>query len=295
MSCSYSVIIPTRNAEKTIGKLLDVVNRQNPVPAAVFVIDSQSEDRTAEIAREKRAKVTVIAKETFDHGGTRDWALRQTDTPYVIFLTQDALPADDNCMARLLAPMEANPNIAIVGGRQQPYPEAKPAEKLVRAYNYPAASRIWGEEQREGLGVRAYLVSDVFAAYRRTAYEAVGGFDSPILTNEDMLITQKFLDAGYLAAYAADAVVLHSHDLTLRQQYQRTYIVGRTMVRYEDRFQNAQELGEGVSLAITVMKQLLKNRAFGECFRFAADCGARFFGNRKGRADESREKKRQRL
>ena len=117
MSCSYSVIIPTRNAEKTIGKLLDVVNRQNPVPAAVFVIDSQSEDRTAEIAREKRAKVTVIAKETFDHGGTRDWALRQTDTPYVIFLTQDALPADDNCMARLLAPMEANPNIAIVGGR----------------------------------------------------------------------------------------------------------------------------------------------------------------------------------
>ena len=295
MSCSYSVIIPTRNAERTIEKLLDAVNRQNPAPAAVFVVDSQSEDRTAEIARGMGAKVTVISKEAFDHGGTRDWALRRTNTPYVIFLTQDALPADDNCMARLLAPMEANPNVAIAGGRQQAYLEARPAEKLVRAYNYPATSRLWGAEQREELGVRAYLVSDVFAAYRRTAYEAVGGFDFPILTNEDMLITQKFLDAGYQAAYAADAVVLHSHDLTLRQQYQRNYIVGRTMVRYEERFQNAQELGEGVSLAISVMKQLIENRAFGECFRFAADCGARFLGNRMGRADERREKKRQRL
>jgi rhamnosyltransferase len=184
--------------------------------------------------------------------------------------------------------MLEDPEVAIVGGRQQAYPHASSAEKLVRAHNYPCISRVWGSEQIKELGVRAYLISDVFAAYRRDAYEQVGGFDRPILTNEDMLITQKFLKAGYKAAYAGDAVVYHSHNFTLRQQYRRNYIIGRTMVRYEDRFENGQELGEGVSLAKNVMVKLLKNGDIVGCFYFAFDCVARLVGNRKGRADERR-------
>ncbi len=45
----------------------------------------------------------------------------------------------------------------------------------------------------------------------------VGGFDHPILTNEDMLMAEKLLHAGYKIAYSGKAAVYHSHRFTLRQ------------------------------------------------------------------------------
>lgn len=292
MNCSYSVVIPTLNAEKTIVPLLDAIKKQEPPPRDIFVADSQSDDNTVSIAEENGMKLIKINRQEFDHGKTRDMALRQTETPYVVFLTQDAMPADEKCIANLLKPMIDDPNIAVVGGRQQAYPTASNAEKLVRAHNYPNVSQIWDSGDIERLGVRAYLISDVFAAYRKSAYEAVGGFDYPILTNEDMLITQKFLKAGYKAAYAAEAVVLHSHDFTLRQQFKRNYIVGRTLVRYENRFVNSQELGEGVKLAKSVLIKLLKKGDIGGSVRFAFDCAARLIGNRMGKMVERKDKER---
>ena len=110
------------------------------------------------------------------------------------------------------------------------------------------------------------------------------------MTNEDMLITQKLLDAGYEAGYAGDASVYHSHDFTWCQQYRRNYIVGRTMVRYASRFRNAQEMGEGMALAVDVEKQLLRQGKLGACVSFAWDCSARLLGNRMGRRAEKRER-----
>lgn len=285
----YSLIIPTRNAENCIGKLLDAVKSQSLPPQKILVVDSASEDRTVELCRSFGVEPLVIDSASFDHGGTRDMAFRMTDTPYVIFMTQDALPERKDSMERLLCHFARRPRLAIIGGRQIAYPQASPQEKLVRAHNYPEQTRFWDESQCAALGVRAYLISDVFAAYRRDAYLAVGGFDHPLMTNEDMLITQKLLDAGYEAGYAGDASVYHSHDFTWCQQYRRNYIVGRTMVRYASRFRNAQEMGEGMALAVDVEKQLLRQGKLGACVSFAWDCSARLLGNRMGRRAEKRE------
>lgn len=286
----YSLIIPTRNAENCIGKLLNAVRSQSLPPQKILVVDSASEDRTVELCRSFGVDPLVIDSASFDHGGTRDMAFRMTDTPYVIFMTQDALPERKDSIERLLCHFARRPRLAIIGGRQIAYPQASPQEKLVRAHNYPDQTRFWEESQCAALGVRAYLISDVFAAYRRDAYLAVGGFDHPLMTNEDMLITQKLLDAGYEAGYAGDACVYHSHDFTWHQQYRRNYIVGRTMVRYASRFRNAQEMGEGMALAMDVEKQLLRKGKLGACFAFAWDCSARLLGNRMGRRAEKRER-----
>ena len=61
------------------------------------------------------------------------------------------------------------------------------------------------------------------------------------------------------------------------------------MVRYASRFRNAQEMGEGMALAVDVEKQLLRQGKLGACVSFAWDCSARFLGNRMGRRAEKRE------
>lgn len=288
MKQTITVIIPTLNAAAYLARLIEALKRQSVAPDEIIVVDSQSEDGTPDIAKGlPGVRLISIERSAFDHGGTRDMALRAGSGELTLFMTQDALPVDETYIERLIAPFE-DPQVAAVGGRQIAYPDARPFEKAVRGYNYPAADRVWSAEDIPRLGVRAFLISDVCAAYRRSAYLKVGGFDHPILTNEDMLMAERLLHAGYKLAYSGQAAVYHSHRFTLRQDYQRNLIVGRTMKRYEQRFEHTAETGEGVSLAKAVIKQLIGQGEWSECVCFAASCAARLAGNRVGRYLEGR-------
>lgn len=281
-----SLIIPTLNAQAQLPALIDALRVQTATPQEILVVDSQSEDGTAQTARQLGCRVEVIERASFDHGGTRDMALRMTDGEAVVFMTQDAMPAHARSLEQLLAPL-ADPAVAAVGGRQIARPEARPYERLVRTVNYPEQSRTWTQADIPALGIRAYLISDVFAAYRRTAYLDAGGFDHPLPTNEDMLMAQRLLAAGYTLAYSGEAAVIHSHAFTWRQEYRRNRAIGRIMERYSGRF-GCGEVGEGMTLVRRVTAQLLREGHGIECAAFALNCSARLLGNRAGRREERR-------
>lgn len=288
MQARVSVIIPTLNAGRQLERQLEMLNKQTVRPDEILVVDSQSADNTTEIARTGGARVLDVERSAFDHGGTRDMALHQTTGDIVIFMTQDALPMDERMIEHLIAPLE-DPDVAASVGRQIAYDDAYPYEKAVRAHNYPDEELVWGSEDIAQLGVRAFRISDVCAAYRRTAYLESGGFDHPILTNEDMLIAEKLLRGGHKLAYTAAASVYHSHNFTLAQEYRRNYIIGRTMKRYEARFHYISEMGAGTKLVKAVMIDLLRDRQIVSCFAFALNCAARLIGNRMGRWKEAKE------
>lgn len=283
-----SLIIPTLNGEKQLDELLCRLEGQTICPDELLIVDSASQDATVSIAARHAARVLSIPRSEFDHGGTRDMALRQTSGDLVLFMTQDALPTDERYIEHLIAPF-ADEQVAAVGGRQIAYPDARPFEKAVRSFNYPAADRVWAAEDIARLGVRAYLISDVCAAYRRSAYLAAGGFDHPIMTNEDMLMAQKLLEAGHKLAYSGSASVYHSHHFTLKQEYRRNRLIGWTMKHYEERFGHAQEMGEGVKLAVSVVRALIRQGHVWECVPFAFNCAARLLGNRAGRRAAGKE------
>lgn len=283
-----SVIIPTLNAGAQLQPLLEALKEQTVTLHEILVVDSQSQDNTCEIARSAGAKVIPISRREFDHGGTRDMALRQTQGEIVVFMTQDALPVDERFIEHLIAPL-AEQTVAAVCGRQIAYPDARPYEKAVRAHNYPDKDCVWSMQDVAQMGVRAFRISDVCAAYRKEAYLAVGGFDHPILTNEDMLMAEKLLRKGYQLAYCAEAAVYHSHCFTLAQEYRRNYIIGKTMKRYEARFEYVSEMGTGMKLAKDVMLELMKGGHIFECFCFALNCAARLLGNRMGRYQEGKD------
>lgn len=283
---NYTVIIPTLNAGPAIVRLIEALQGQTFPPEEILVVDSQSDDGTARRVRQlKGVRVMEIERRAFDHGGTRDMAIRTCGTPFAVLMTQDALPVDESCMAELLAPFE-DPGVAAVCARQVAYPEASEREKLVRAFRYPDESRVWSAADVPRLGIRAYLLSDVCAAYRRAAYAAVGGFVHPIETNEDMLIAADFLRAGWKLGYRAEAQVWHSHDFTLRQEYTRNRKVGAFLTRYADRFTDSGAMGEGLRMVKAVSGQLLKRGRIIEWIAFGLNCLSRMLGNRAGRRQE---------
>lgn len=280
-----SLIVPTLNAEKEIAPLLDAVFAQTIVPDEVLVIDSSSDDKTLEVAASySSVRTMTIKREDFDHGGTRQLALGNVQGEFVLFLTQDAVPANKNYVECLLRPF-LNSSVGMVSGRQVPKPDARRYVQLVQEYNYPSVSNIRVKEDVRRLGIKAFFASDTCSAYRRAAVEKIGGIPRPCSTNEDMLAAARMLRANFAVAYAADACVLHSHNLTLRDQYRRNKAVGQFLAEHTNELGVPSEVGEGVELVRHVFGQLFHEGCVGELLAFGIDCGARLMGNRAGRAN----------
>jgi 4,4'-diaponeurosporenoate glycosyltransferase len=75
-SYKISIIIPARNEEKTLGQLLHSIAHQTLKPHEIIVIDDQSEDATAEVAR--REGCIVMTSKNLPEGWTgKPWACWQ--------------------------------------------------------------------------------------------------------------------------------------------------------------------------------------------------------------------------
>ena len=285
---SISIIIPTLNAEKELPELFTALAKQRLSPDELIVADSESSDRTATIAREAGAKVLPVLRKDFDHGGTRDFALRASIGDTVVFLTQDAVPADEFFLEHLIRPLRGD-RVAVVTGRQLPKADATPMERLIREFNYPAESHIRGEEDVARMGIKAFFCSDVCAAYNREIYLALGGFDHPLKTNEDMFFAAKAIRGGYRVGYCAEARVYHSHNFTLREQYARNRIQGYEIERHRDILGDVSKESEGMKLVKAVSGDLLRQGRIFSFAHFGLDCCARFLGSRAGKKEYEKE------
>lgn len=278
-----SVIIPTLNAQKYIEKLIDKLKAQKlEQELEIIVIDSASDDKTVQIARDAGARVLEINRDEFDHGGTRNLGWRSAKGEIICFMTQDALPVDDLYLTNLIQGFEDN-DVVMISGRQVPKSDANYVERLTRAFNYPAISNVRSQKDIESMGIKAYFFSDVCAAYRRSFLDEMGGFDSPIISNEDMLLAAKALQAGYKVRYEAKAEVYHSHNFSLRYQYCRNFDVAVFMEQYKDVVKGEGTTGEGIRMVLFTEKELFLHLHFVSMFRCVFESAAKFLGNRAGR------------
>ena len=277
-----SVIIPTLNAEKELPNLLQALRTQKRMADEIIVVDSKSEDKTVQICERSGVKLIQIERKEFDHGKTRDLALRESIGDIVVFLTQDAVPSNDVFLSNLTSYLKEE-RVAVSTGRQLPKSNAIRMERLVRSFNYPAESYIRSKEDLSRMGIKTFFCSDVCAAYDRKIYLELGGFDYPIKTNEDMFFAAKAINAGYRIAYVAEAEVFHSHNLTLVEQYKRNYIQGYEIERHKRDLGNASQESEGIKLVKYVSKELLKEGHVLSFVHFGFDCIARYLGSKSGK------------
>lgn len=285
-----SVIIPTLNAEHEIEGLLIALERQSIQPVEILIVDSASEDGTIELIRKhKDVRLLQIDRQDFNHGTTRDMALRESNGDFVCFLTQDAVPVSDDYLKRLVAPMVDDSDIALVSGRQLPKADARRFEQLVRDFNYPDTPSVRSKGDLKKLGIKTFFASDTCSAYRRTTYLECGGFDH-VNTNEDMLMAARFIASGMKVAYEPRAEVYHSHNLTPSQQFARNRAVGFFLETHADDLMQAGEIGEGGRLVKAVSSQLLREGNLVEFIAFGVDCCARLLGNRAGRRAARKER-----
>ncbi len=195
-------------------------------PEQVLIVDSSSTDGTQALARRAGYQLLEISRDSFRHGATRQIAAgffpRQST---LIFLTQDALPSGARAFSTLLEAFE-DPDVGAAYGRQLPREKAGPIERHARLFNYPDRSEVRAFASKDEIGFRAAFFSNSFAAYRRSAFDEVGGFPTNTIVSEEVTVAARMLLAGWKVAYQADSRVTHSHDLSLRQEFARYFDIG---------------------------------------------------------------------
>ena len=223
---SVSVIIPTFNGERWLEDLLNMLERQTLPPAEVLIVDSGSADTTCNIAKRHNVRLEQIAQKDFDHGGTRSAAAGLVFGDILVYMTQDAIPAAENVLERLVSPLLKDEKIAATYGRQLAHKDATLFSEHLRSFNYPSVSEVRCWKDRKRLGFRTIFISNSFAAYRRNVLAAHGFFPTRLLFGEDTLTIAKFLENGYCVEYVSEACVYHSHNYSIWQEFKRYFDIG---------------------------------------------------------------------
>lgn len=225
-----SVVIPTYNGGKTFEDVLTrVVAQKCDFDFDVLVVDSASTDGTAEFVKSIGDKVRLheIDKKDFQHGRTRNLGISLTDGECVAILTQDATPADDSWLAKLIGGFDYGERIAGVIGRHRAYADHNPlvARDLDRMFDRmsdlgPVFDLDRGLPSFFARGsvdwrMLLHFYSDNNSAMRRSVWERLPYPE--VDWGEDQIWAWEALKVGFRKAYVDDAVVFHSHQFSKSQ------------------------------------------------------------------------------
>lgn len=293
MKLRVEAVIPVYRPDQKLLDLVDMLEKQTCVPEKIHIVNTDravlqkcleklglTEERF--LSMHPLLDLVHIRKEEFDHGAARNLGAGRCAGDFLLFMTQDAVPADEKLVEAITAPLMKDPSLAASFARQIPYADASAAERFSRSFNYPETPRITSEADFPRLGIKTYFCSNVCAAYRRDIFQKLGGFPTPMIFNEDMVYAGRALKAGYRIRYSPEARVFHSHHYTARQQYRRNFDLGVSQAMHPEIFAGSASEGEGVRYVKAALRYLMKEKKT-EIPGFLWTCAARFFGYRRGK------------
>ena len=280
------VICPLYNAENDLENIHGFVSMQKNMNIEnIFYILTRSTDNTEEKLsklqkEDSRIKVDVIEKENFSHSLTRERIAMKSKSDILIFITQDIVIKDENCFANLVKPIieqEAEATYA----RQ--IAKHNNIEKYTREFNYPEESYIKTKADVPNMGLKTFFFSDACAAIKTNIFQELNGYDGKDMPiNEDMYFSYKLIMNGYRIRYTAEAVIYHSHKLSIIKLYRRYKQSGK-FFKQNEFLDNYGTIKSGSSMAIYIFKRIIQEHKFYLLLIYPFDMIARIVGMKVGK------------
>lgn len=182
MSPDYSLIVPAYNEEQWLPQTLAQLQRamaEQTLRGELIVVDNNSTDRTAALARE--AGAAVVFEPYNQISRARNAGARVAQGRYLVFTD-----ADTHISAALLgAALENLMHGACIGGGAR-----------VAFDHLPTRAARTGLALWNGLSRRLRLAAGCFVYCRREAFEAVGGFSEAVYASEEIWLSRALKRAG---------------------------------------------------------------------------------------------------
>ena len=293
---NYDVVILTHKPNDDLVLSLEKITSQTLLPNKIIIYNTnEKEFYTNIISRikfnniiHKNSNIEVhhISEFDFDHGKARNDASIFCNSKYILFMTDDAIPYDEYMCDRMIESFNKYESevskVATVYARQVPKSNAKLKERYVREFNYPDYDIIKEKPKAKSLGIKNYFCSNVCAMYDREIFNDLGKFEENIILNEDTFYVYNAINKGFRVVYCSNALVIHSHNLSYKQQFSRNFDIGVSQAEKEFIFRNIKSSSEGRKLLIFVLKKLISTFHIIICFDFIIECIFRYCGFKKG-------------
>jgi rhamnosyltransferase len=210
---TISVVIRVRNAAKDLDRCLKGLKRQTLPDGReleIVVVDNDSHDDTRAVAERHGAAIVSISQAEFSWGRALNRGIAQAGGAIVLLLSSDATPADEHWLRHMIEPF-VEPDVAIVYGRQVPYPNAPVDERmrLQRAFG-PQPLVLDKDRHGENPSAKGMLASNACAAIRRAVWQE-RPYDEQTSGGEEGPFTCYALKQGLRCLYQPSARVYHSH------------------------------------------------------------------------------------
>ncbi|MCI8958242.1 MAG: glycosyltransferase family 2 protein [Lachnospiraceae bacterium] len=284
---TVDVLIPVYKPDRRFARLLAMLGKQTVKPDRIIVMNTEQSYWREEYRKVPGLEVHHLSREEFNHGATRNQAASCSDADVMIFMTDDAVPRDSHLVERLLEALAGTgpkgETIAVAYARQLPDKDCRTIERYTRMFNYPAEGTVKTGKDLARLGIKTYFASNVCCAYRKDIFVRQGGFTSHTIFNEDMIYAAGAIRAGYGVAYEPRAMVVHSHNLSLVQQFRRNFDLAVSQADHPEVFAGVPSEGEGIRLVKRTAGYLAASGRFWLLPALAAGSAAKYLGYKAGR------------
>lgn len=191
---TLTVLIPAWNIGKMIGKAIKCIKKVDypKNKLEIIIIDKESKDRTAEIAKKYGVKVIKIKNQDVmnQKSAVLNFGLKHAKGEIIAIVDADSRPTKDSFL-KMVSKFENN-NVGAVTSSILVKNDKKWIEKM-QEIEY--AIIAWSRKLFEFLGC-VYVTPGALSMYRTKYAKKIGGFDDDNLT-EDIDIAWRMLKEGY--------------------------------------------------------------------------------------------------
>ncbi|MCD6432215.1 glycosyltransferase family 2 protein [Candidatus Bathyarchaeota archaeon] len=222
---TFSIVIPVKNEERVIGRLLDALARLNypKDKVEIIIVEDGSTDGTLDVCARHAERHDLHVKalhKPFSKGkpSALNYGVRYAKGEIVGVFDADSVPASD-ILLNVYKYFE-DPRVAAVQGRTLSINSDE--NMLTKFISYEEA--VWCEAYLQGKDILNLFVhlKGSCQFIRRRVLEEIGGFDEDALS-EDMEISARLTERDYRIKYASDVRSWQESPADFRQLFkQRT-------------------------------------------------------------------------
>jgi glycosyltransferase involved in cell wall biosynthesis len=260
---SVSVIIPTKNSEKTIGRCIDSVLAQTHKNIEIIVVDNHSTDSTPTIAKKYELKFYTKGPERCPQ---RNFGAAKASGEYLLVIDSDMV----------LSPKVIEDCCKLSKNNSRVTGVVVPEESF--------GSGFWARckklERSFYLGV-PYIEAARF--FKKSIFEKVGGYDESLVSGEDWDLSQRIEQLGKIDR--SKSFIYHDEGhISLLKTVKKKYYYAQKFAAYQKKNKGAKQVAKQTGilerywLFLSKPKKLFKNPVIGFGMLFMKTCEFTFGG-----------------